>query len=85
MPGGDSMQDVLNSVHDRQTFLDFVRRLRSDWLDHSSEWENITIDSFLESAIAWAEDSAFGRTQGLTDSEPWRQFAVFLMAGKRYE
>ena len=48
-------------------------------------WENTTIEAFLESAIAWAEDSGFGVRQGLSPSNPWGQFAAFLHGGKIYE
>lgn len=48
-------------------------------------WENTSIESFLEAAIAWAEDSNFGLKQGLAPVSPWRKFAVFLYCGKIYE
>ena len=47
-------------------------------------WENTTIESFLESAAAWARDSQFGQTQGLGTANPWRVFATFLFCGKIY-
>ena len=47
--------------------------------------ENTTIESFLESAAAWARDSQFGQTQGLGTANPWRMFATFLDCGKIYE
>ena len=50
-------------------------------------WENTTIESFLEAAIAWSEDSHFGeQIQGLSiENNSWRKFAFFLLAGSRYE
>ena len=49
-------------------------------------WQNATIDQFLQAAVAWAEDSDFGRRQELVpDASPWRRLAVFLYAGKIYE
>lgn len=88
-----------DDVHDEASFLEFVRHLAQDragaarsespstpasaW---STEWQNSTIESFLEAACSWAEDSGFGRRQGLDDSvSPWRRMAVFLHAGKIYE
>ncbi|WP_218871231.1 hypothetical protein [Chitinibacter bivalviorum] len=92
------VSELLNQVKDSESFLVFVRALAADRADsvikvkaspshpHDSDGrESTTIESFLKSAIAWAEDSNFGLTQGLPQSNPWRQFAVFLYCGKIYE
>jgi len=49
------------------------------------DWENGTIESFLEAALAWAKASDFGRTTEVHSRNPWRLFAQFLLAGKSYE
>ena len=85
-----------SSVHDETSFLAFVAELARDKVraskmnavesDAPRGWQNQTIAAFLESAVAWAEDSNFGRRQGLPDdASPWRRFAVFLYCGKIYE
>lgn len=83
-----------------RSFLVFARVLAADraasadqengsssppYVPDANGWENTTIESFLESAIAWAEASDFGLTQGLSSSNPWQQCAVFLYCGKVYE
>lgn len=95
-----NVSELLERVTDSQSFLVFVRALVIDRLQaknresvnnnqsdvfQENEWENTTIESFLDAAISWAEDSDFGTTQGLLSSNPWRQFAVFLYCGKIYE
>ncbi|WP_050547515.1 MULTISPECIES: DUF7660 family protein [Pseudomonas] len=82
------LHDILDQVNDDQTFLRFARALMADRAGASSDsmdWENNTIEGFLENAIAWAEDTDFGIRQGLEQSNPWQQFAVFLYCGKIYE
>ena len=95
------VQEKLASVTDEASFLEFVRALLADRLHAergearkksssfgfgASDWENTTISSFLGAAIAWAEDSSFGSTQGLSPvRNPWHAFAVFLYCGKIYE
>jgi len=89
-----------DSVSDEASFLAFVRALEADRrlaavLEKQDQhigggahrgWQNSTIEHFLESAVSWAEDSRFGRTQGLSDgTSPWRRLVVFLYAGKIYE
>jgi hypothetical protein len=87
------------SVTDEESFLAFVRNLEADrrlaakleatdlhGLDSPRGWQNSTIEQFLEAALAWADDSQFGRRQDLDDGQsPWRRFAVFLYCGKIYE
>jgi hypothetical protein len=94
------LHQLLESVVDERSFLAFVEALRNDReLDVAAEknnpsspygpttrgWENTTIESFLESAQAWAENSNFGARQNLSSTSPWRKFAEFLYCGKIYE
>lgn len=94
------LHEQLDCVVDQKSFLAFARALAQDraaaakaetvnpaspYGPVAGGWENISIESFLEAAIAWAEDSDFGLKQGLNASSPWKQFAVFLYSGKIYE
>jgi len=87
------------TVEDEASFLTFVRTLAADrrlaakiegnspdGYEAPRGWQNATIEQFLDSALSWADDTEFGRTQGLADNvSPWRRLAVFLKAGKIYE
>jgi hypothetical protein len=87
------------TVEDETSFLAFVRTLAADrrlaathkghdphGYDAPRGWQNGTIEQFLEAALSWAEDTGFGRTQGLADNVVhWRRLAVFLYTGKIYE
>jgi hypothetical protein len=92
-----SLAEFANQVCDEKSFLEFVRALAADreraieaekrnpsipYGPDAGGWENINISSFLESAVAWAEDSQFGR---IPASNHWKRFACFLHAGKVYE
>jgi hypothetical protein len=92
------LHEQLELVNDEESFLAFARELRRDRIavaalqqtalpigSSPGGWESSSIESFLEAAIAWAEDSSFGARQGLSASNPWRKFAVFLYCGKVYE
>lgn len=48
-------------------------------------WENHSIEDYLKGALAWAEDSEMGASQGLAEASPWKRFATFLYCGKIYE
>jgi hypothetical protein len=88
------------TVHDRKSFFAFVRALAADrraaviaeQVSPSSPfgpdvggWENVSIESFLEAAVSWAEDTDMGVDQGLPPEPSWRAFAVFLYCGKIHE
>jgi hypothetical protein len=94
------LHEQLDRVTDQASFLAFARALAQDraaaaQADATSSaspfgadadgWESTSIESFLEAAVSWAEDSDFGARQGLASASPWKQFAVFLYAGKIYE
>jgi len=90
------LHEILDEVKDEKSFLDFAKALMKDREVHegkpidevgfAGDWANNDIAGFLESAIAWAEDSNFGITQDSDlKSNKWKQFAVFLCCGKIYE
>ena len=94
-----SLHDLLNEVTDRESFLAFARALAHDRAEEVATeahapsppygpgvngWENGTIGTFLEAAIAWAE-AMTDREGGVTSAPSWESFARFLYAGKVYE
>lgn len=94
------LHEQIETVTDARSFLAFVRTLRLDRVTSvaaaanagasavgpdAGGWKNTSIESFLEAAIAWADDTDFGVNQGLTAEDPWKRFAVFLYCGKIYE
>ncbi|PKN26496.1 MAG: hypothetical protein CVU65_05455 [Deltaproteobacteria bacterium HGW-Deltaproteobacteria-22] len=94
------LHEQLERVTDQESFMAFARALAQDRASavqaeakspashygaDAGGWENTSIEAFLEAAVAWAEDSNFGTTQGLATVSPWRKFAVFLYCGKIYE
>ena len=93
------LTEYLEKVTDKESFLGFVRALQADKEDENTKekknrsnpyshgwngWENNTIEGFLESAIAWAEDSDFGSNIEPVENH-WKMFALFLYGGKIYE
>ena len=101
----DKLAELAEKVEDEESFLAFVRELVKDretaakkekespsssYGPDAGGWENTSIENFLESAVAWAEDSQFGRKMAfpeyeLSEVSEWRRFAAFLLAGRVYE
>ncbi|MCK7595645.1 DUF7660 family protein [Pseudomarimonas salicorniae] len=89
-----------HDVTDAESFLEFARSLLAEReaeveMEKSNPsapfsrgqrgWENGTIEAFLGAAIRWAEDTDFGKRQGVEPDDHWYQFALFLYLGKIYE
>jgi hypothetical protein len=90
------LHESLNLVNDRESFFAFIETLIDDRIDAAgqeleksgnpyagpaNDWQNTTIESFLEAALAWAR-----AMPGQLDEAPsWQSFADFLHAGKIYE
>jgi len=79
------LHELLETVTDEATFLEFVRVLAEDRRENGSAWENDSIEDFLDAAGSWAVDSEFGARQGLSAASPWKKCAVFLYCGKIYD
>ena len=87
------LREILDTVCELPTFLEFDRQLKTDRETAASKklamrspnvsldgWETTTMESFLEGAIAWAEETQCGESQGLSPVLPWHQFAMFHAA-----
>lgn len=93
------LHELLVAVHDQATFRAFANALKEDFIDScekeklnpshpysnaANDWANITIDQFLDGAIAGALDDRKPE-EDTAASSLWRRFAEFLYCGKIYE
>jgi len=92
-----SLEELLDEVVDRDTFLAFVEALRAEReeaermelaepdryrLGGAMNWQNGDISTFLDAALNYFEPSPGHQPE---DSPSWRMFAEFLYFGKIYE
>ncbi|MER8406522.1 MULTISPECIES: hypothetical protein [unclassified Mesorhizobium] len=89
----------LDRVEDLPSFVRFVDALRRDREDADRReiakpgpsdpgwngWQNGSISTFLESAVAWFEAHGQGNPAFLADENPWKAAARIIYAGKYYE
>lgn len=93
------LDELLERMNDEQSFIAFIDALGSDFasqplLDNVtllkrdelgvSQWENGSVDTFLEAAAAWATDSA-RNSPSISETNIWQRCASILLAGKFYE
>ncbi len=76
-------------VTNRQTFIEFLKLLRKDFLDNSESWENKSLPDFLDALSAYAEDiqGYYNNTnQNINaDTPDWSTFADIFKGAKTYE
>lgn len=90
-----NLDELLDKVVSKETFLAFVKALKKDKIDEDEKhktnppstyssgangWENNSIPQFLASVEAFGEDS-----HHITEEPNWKNFALLLYAGKFYE
>ena len=83
-----TLQEQYYAVHDQQSLVEFLKALSADFKVNQPEWENWTIDHYLESIAAWIED-----TNGIVMVERfpvgkihscWESLAYAFYAGRGY-
>lgn len=85
------MEDELYNlkITDRKSFVQFLNMLHAEFLKNGNEWENNTLERFLEAMTAYAED-----IQGYYDNcengknantADWNTFADILRGSIVYE
>ncbi|MCX4986017.1 hypothetical protein [Streptomyces sp. NBC_00572] len=75
-------------VRTRDELVSFVRGLHEDYLRRGDEWENQTLDRFLEALAAWVHDSPGwyqNMGQELPEGGDWAFLARALQAATVYE
>jgi hypothetical protein len=77
-----------DEIHSREDLVAFIRDLHQDYLHRGQDWENSTLDRFLEALASWTEDSGgwyrnFGKE--LPANGDWTFIARALSAATVYE
>lgn len=95
-----NLKALLEQVVDQSTFLAFVDALACDFAAEARiekeapsspygpgalDWENGSIDTFLDAAHAWGTATAGDPIRDAKDVTVWRRCAEILYAGKYYE
>ena len=89
------LYEMVEKINTKEDFIEFAKQLRDDKVDEEEKeklnpsspydkgkngWENNSIPDFLDSIIAFGEDS-----DSINQKASWKDFALLLFAGKFYE
>lgn len=83
-----NMKTRVDAVVSRDDFVEFVKELRCNLAEHAEEWQNRTLDDFLEALSAWVQDmDGYYKNSGLpVPTVPtWKTLAEIVLAAKYYE
>ena len=84
----NKLYETIDRIKTKKDFIRFVKLLETDFITNQEEWENTSIDMFLDALAAWTEDTErFGENcnEEISKNIPWRVFAEILLASKIYE
>ncbi|AJT70195.1 hypothetical protein T261_8603 [Streptomyces lydicus] len=77
-----------NEVRSREELVVFLSELHQEFRRHGDQWENHTLDQFLEALAAWVHDAP-GAYRNFGEELPadgnWGFFARALQAATIYE
>lgn len=83
------MHDIISQIEqisDKEEFLSFLEKLILDYRENSQEWENTTIDLYLEAMQMWIEDYSAAETNDIDwNNINYSTMAKILYMGKIYE
>jgi len=79
---------MIDQVKSYKDLAEFVEALRADLLTNSSEWENPTLERYLEAMSAFISALEFyhkNTDQPFFDKPTWKTLADILYTAKVYE
>ena len=83
------LHERVDEVVSANDLADFVAAVRTDLERHGreeDEWENPTLEGYLEAMEAWIRDALVGHSGSKAFASPnWQTFARILLASKSYE
>lgn len=78
--------EMIELIESKEQFIDFLNSLSADSIENSNEWENNSIENYLESIAAWVDSySSCPRNDIDWDKVDYKLIAKLFYVGKIYE
>jgi hypothetical protein len=84
----DELQKTQSQIETREELIAFLSLLRRDLAKNSGQWENSTLESYLEAVQAVLTDwrgRFINRGEPVPEVPSWRLIAEMLLAASVYE
>ena len=82
------LHEKIETIASNKDLADFIETLQADLIANPDEWENTSLESFLEAMSAWTRsmENAYKNTGREFPSQPnWAMMADILYTDKIYE
>lgn len=82
------VHEQVEQIETRHDLVALIQALRSELAASPDEWENVTLERFLDALASWTEDmdAVLSRTGEPVPTAPtWRTFGQMLLAASVYE
>jgi hypothetical protein len=82
------LHKMIDEIRSKEDFIKFLSALRKDLATNNDDWENPTLERYLEAMEAWigSMDGYYMNTnQPIPEQPTWKMFADILYASKIYE
>jgi hypothetical protein len=83
-----NLKKRVDAIGSRDEFVAFIGALRHDLSVRPEDWQNTTLDGFLEALAAWVQDmDGYYENNCLPvpSALNWKNIAEMLLAAKQYE
>ena len=82
----NNLKEQIEKISDKESFLAFLNELIFDFRKNPKEWENSTIDLYLEAMLSWVEDYSSCEYNHIDWNHiDYSAIAMILYMGKIYE
>jgi len=71
--------DQVEQISNKADFIQFLKALKNHLISHGAEWENDTLEMYLEGLYGYCYDTAE------SDELSWKAVAKMFIAAKVYE
>ncbi len=80
--------EQVKNIETRDDFVVFMRNLLRDWRQHPEQWENASLEAYLEAIAAWVQDMDgyyCNRGEPFPKHLTWKNVGEILLAARIYE
>jgi hypothetical protein len=82
-----TLNDQVEKIKSQKDFIDFANNFLEDYLENPSDWENASLEAFLDALVSVIAHLQFfyeNRGESMPGQVNWKTFAEVLLEAKSY-
>ncbi|MPS66737.1 MAG: hypothetical protein DI622_09565 [Chryseobacterium sp.] len=83
-----NIETVIQNVKKKEDFIEFMDLLLNDFRNNGENWENKSLENYLEAIQSWTEDMDgyyLNNNLPIPNNVNWKVFCEILVAARIYE